>query len=185
MFRNGLRSVSVAAIPALFCAIMMFRPSQADAKGFFLITYGDDISKVADIPAAQLESVKQATGAANPAIGYKYNQFGIFFLNVWTWGGDFVLYENDTYWDLGVDNAAQILGVTPDQVKKPLGYKVPPGLILILVLIIGGVFWAFVLKPKFGGGGSSLMDKAKAKAAAAAAAAQSAAGGIGGSKKDE
>jgi hypothetical protein len=186
MFRNGLKSVTVMAIPALFCAMTMFKPAQAEAKGFILITYGDDISKVADIPAAQMEGVKQATGAANPAIGYKYNQFGVFFLNVWTWDGDYVLYENDTYWDLGAAGAAQLLGIPADQLKKPLGYKIPPGLILILVLIIGGVAWKFVLAPKFGGGsggGSSLMDKAKAKAAAAAAAAG--VGGGAGTKKDD
>jgi hypothetical protein len=186
MFRNGLRSVTAAAIPVLFCAMTVFKPAQADAGGFILITYGDDISKVADIPAAQMEGVKQMTGAANPAIGYKYNQFGVFYLNIWTWGGDFVLYENDTYWDLGAAQAAQILGIAPDQLKKPLTYKIPPGLVLILILVIGGVVWKFILAPKFGGGsggGSSLMDMAKAKAAAAAAAAG--VGGGAGSKSDD
>ena len=85
------------AIPLLFCAMMVFKPVTAEAKGFLLITYGDDISKVADIPPEQLEGVKQATGATNPLIGYKYNQFGIFFLNIWTWSGDYVIYEDDTY----------------------------------------------------------------------------------------
>ena len=185
MFRSGWtmmgRRVAMSTVPALFCAMMLFKPASAEAKGLILITYGDDISKVAEIPPAQLEGVKQATGATNPLIGYKYNQFGIFFLNIWTWGGEYVIYENDTYWDLGAEGAAQLLGIQMEQLKKPLGYRIPPGLILVLILVIGGVVWKLVL-PKFGIGGgggsssgSSLMDQAKAKAAAAAAAA-----GVGG-----
>ena len=175
MYRTGLsfgRSAALAAVGAAFCAAMLFRPAVAEAKGFVLITYGDDISKVADIPADQLEGVKQDTGASNPAIGYKYSMFGIFFLNIWTWSGEYVLYEDDNYWDLGTEGAAQILGTAPDQLKKPLGYTIPPGLVLILVLIIGGVVWKLVLSK--GGSSSSsdssMMEKAKAEAAAAAGA---------------
>ena len=95
------KSIFWGLFSALVLGAVLLAPSRGEAKGFMLITYGDDISKVADIPPQILENVKQSTGATSPEIGYKYSNFGIFFLNLWTWGGDYVIFENDTYWDLG------------------------------------------------------------------------------------
>jgi len=137
----------------LFSALVIavfFTATPAHAKGFVLITHGDDISKVADIPVQIIEGVKQSTGSPNPAIGYKYGQFGVFFLNIWTWGGEYVVFDDDTdtYWDLGADGAAQMLGVGVGDLKKPLTYTFPPGLVIILVLVLGIGAFAFFTRGK-------------------------------------
>ena len=131
---------------AFVVSSVLMAPSRAEArKGFILITTGDDISKVADVPAQLAPVVKQLTGAANPEIGYKYSMFGIFFLNIWTWDGDYVIYEGDTFWDLGTEGAAQMLGVGVDKLKKPFFYSMPPGLIILMLLFAGGfLVFAFV-----------------------------------------
>jgi hypothetical protein len=138
------KSIVGGLLSALVLGAVLLAPSRGEAKGFMLITYGDDISKVADIPPQILENVKQSTGATSPEIGYKYSNFGIFFLNLWTWGGDYVIFENDTYWDLGAEGAAQMLGVDAGALKKPFTYSFPPGLIVLLLLVVvGAVYWIF------------------------------------------
>ena len=76
MYRTGLsfrRSAAFAAVGAAFCAAMLFKPTVAEAKGFVLITYGDDISKVADIcrfpkyPTGR--NAKTDIGVSGPKVG--------------------------------------------------------------------------------------------------------------------
>ena len=131
-------------LSALALCLVFFAPKEGAAKGFILITHGDDISHVADIPPQVIEQVKQSTGAANPAIGYKYGAFGIFFVNIWTWGGEYVVFENDTFWDLGAEGAAQMLGVGVGDLPKPITYTFPPGLIILVLLAIGFLLYVFV-----------------------------------------
>lgn len=130
----------------LAISLVLLTPIRAEARrGLVLITRGDDISTVADIPSQLLPVVKQLTGAADPKIGYKYSMFGVFFLNLWTWGGDYVIYQDDTFWDLGETGAAQMLGIDVDALKKPFFYTMPPGLMILLLLGAGGfVFFTFV-----------------------------------------
>ena len=147
MFNQNL-VLSNGGICGLFGAfaisMVLLSPIHAEAKGFVLITHGDDISKVADVPPQLAPLVKQLTGASNPEIGYKYSMFGVFFLNLWTWGGDYVIYQDETFWDLGEQGAAQMLGVDVESLKKPFTYTMPPGLIIVLILLAGGfVFFAF------------------------------------------
>ena len=134
-------------LPAALACIL-FAPRTSEGKGLILITHGDDISHIADIPPQIIDSVKQSTGATNPAIGYKYGEFGIFFLNIWTWGGEYVVYENDTYWDLGAEGAAQMLGVGVGDLPKPMTYTFPPGLVIIILLIVGFLVYTFVFAKK-------------------------------------
>ncbi len=126
--------------------VLLLYTSPAHAKGFVLFTRGEDISKVADIPQQLLEQVKQNTGTASPAIGYKYGMFGVFFLNIWTWGGEYVIFDGDSYGDLGAEGAAQMLGVSAADLPKPFTFHFPPGLLVIVVLVLGFLGFTFLIK---------------------------------------
>lgn len=145
---GGIRFGLTAAV-TLGALLLCASPAHA-GRGFVLFTRGEDISKVADIPPQLLEPVRQSTGTANPAIGYKYGMFGVFFLNIWTWGGEYVVFDGDSYGDLGAEGAAQMLGVSVADLPKPFTYSFPPGLFIILVLGLGVL--GFILLTKGSGG---------------------------------
>src|SRR5688500_11451708 len=90
----------------LFLAIAVAVPSRTSA-GIVMITAGPTIKHIGDVPAAQLRSAQNTEREANikrgridllgkgmtrPAVGFRYNYFGIFWVEFWTWGGEFCLY---------------------------------------------------------------------------------------------
>lgn len=127
----------------LACGAIMLNASDAQAKrGIVIINSGEDIDHVGDVLPAHLPALQQSTGASKPAVGYMYSEFGIFWLNIWTWDGKYVLFEGDNFWALTPEHAAGYLGVPVAKLSKPLFYTIPPGLVVILLLVIGfGVFW--------------------------------------------
>jgi hypothetical protein len=134
--RTGLL---VALFPAL---ILLFSPSTAEAK-FLLITHGDSIDKVADLTEEGKKSVKEQIGE-DLEVGYMYGQFGIFYLNIWTWNGKYVLFAGDEYFDASPEEIAALAGVASvDELNKPWTYTFPPGLLIIVAGIL--IFVAFAL----------------------------------------
>jgi len=126
--------LGAAAVAAL---ALWSRPSAAHAKGIILITRGDSISHLGDV-AAEL----QVADLPATAVGYKYSYFGVFWLDLWTWGGTYCLYKDKTYWELTPAQAAQLLKKSEAELGKPFLYHVPLGLV-ILVVVVGG---ALVMK---------------------------------------
>ncbi len=117
-------------------------------KGFMLITSGDEIRKVGDLTA---EVQKEADAELGPgvSVGYMYQQFGLFFLEVWTWEGKYVLFRDDEYWDPPQEEIANMAGVSAvDDLGKPWQYRFPPGLIAIVLLVVGGVVFKLVTRGK-------------------------------------
>ena len=106
------------------------------AKIPIVYSVGDQIDEIA--PSPDGHGVK---------LGYKYWQFSLFWLNIWTSEGEFVAYEEvgDTknYESLGKtpQEAAATSGMSADKFKKPFSYSYPPGL-----LIFGGIIGFVVLK---------------------------------------
>lgn len=119
-------------------AIVLCSAERAYAKKLVLITHGEGITHVMDIPSDKLELARSATGAASPAIGYRYSQFGVFFADIWRWDGQFVIFDGDDTWDLD-DEASQAMGVVRADLSKPLSYTFPLGLNILIALAIGVV----------------------------------------------
>ena len=93
---------------------MFLIPSKAEAKGLLLITYGDSIKHMADVPAEAKEAITKDLGP-DVAIGYKYSYAGLFWLDIWTWGGEYCLFKDKTFWSLKPEQAAQLMGVNVDR----------------------------------------------------------------------
>jgi len=110
--------------------LLLASASTADAK--VLITHGDAIKHVSDLkPEAVAEY------GPDVKVGYLYQQFGIFFLEIWTWDGKFVLYEGDNYNDELADDALANIAATG--LSKPWNYTFPPGFLVILVAAMIGL----------------------------------------------
>jgi hypothetical protein len=116
----------------LLAGVLLFSPSQASAVPI-LITSGEQFSYLGEVPA-ELKAAIRADTKADPAVGYKYSHFGIFWLALWTWDGDYCLYQGNKYWKLTPAQAAILLKKPEAELSKPFWYRFPPGL-----LVVGGL----------------------------------------------
>ncbi len=111
-------------------AALLLGPSTASAK-IFLITSGTAIKKLGDISNPQLKAaLRQATGK-DLAVGFKYSHFGVFWIDFWTWGGEYCLFEDKNYEPISADKAAALLDKSEAELGKPFWYRFPPGLVII------------------------------------------------------
>jgi hypothetical protein len=130
---------------ALGLALVLARPHTASARGIVLITHGETIKHVGDIPKATKEAYcdylrKVHACHLDPAVGYTYRYWGIFWLDFWTWDGRYCTYNDRTIieeFPKGV--TAKLLGVPEHELGIPFFYRFPPGLVIIAGFILLGV----------------------------------------------
>ena len=82
-------------------AIVLLVASAAHARDLGFITTGDDIIHLRDLPP------ETAAAVGFHSLGYRYNVFGIYWLDFWRWGGELVVYTSDTdLWSRDASDAA-------------------------------------------------------------------------------
>lgn len=111
-----------ALVVAVGLVLAWSSPAHA-GKVPIVIVSGDDIEHLRDLDPAQ------AAQHGYRKLGYHYERVGVFWLDVWRWDGEFVVYEHDTYAPISDDDAAA-LGAS-----VPWRYRLPEGLIIIAALI--------------------------------------------------
>jgi hypothetical protein len=96
-----------------------------------------------------------AGGPPLPAnkVGFHYRYFGVFWLDLWTWDGNWCLYQGDRYWTLEKGQAALLLGKPESDLSKPFLYTFPLGLLILVPLMVLGA-------------AASIFDRAKPNPAA-------------------
>jgi hypothetical protein len=99
-----------------------------------LITRGDTIAKIGDLPAEL-----KIGPFANLAVGYKYSYFGVFWLDFWTWGGEYCMFEGKGFEPLSAENCAKLMNTEVGKLSPPLVYRFPLGLVSL-----GGLFAVLV-----------------------------------------
>lgn len=129
----SLQSLKVRLVLFAVLGALYLVPARAEAKVPFLITYGDSISELAPLPTEKKEALEKLTRPGT-AVGYKYSYFGLFFLDLWTWGGEYCLFQGKSFWSLKPEQASDLLGVPVEKLPKPLFYRVPP---LLALLVLG------------------------------------------------
>ncbi len=105
-------------------------------RSFAIWGAGSTISHRAEFAAGLHEQLALESGFENPQIGFKYEYFSLFFLDLWTGEGEYVLYEGDRYFPLSEEQLAT-LGTSADELGKPFMYRVPLGWIPLVILLIG------------------------------------------------
>lgn len=131
-------------VPVLVAAWLLAAADSAEAKLPLLFTHGDSIKHLGDVPQNMQADLQRMTGANSvPRIGYFHGQFGVFWLDLWTWGGKYCLYADNTYWELEPAQAALLLGVSENQLARPFFYRFPPGLLILcgLGIVVGISSW--------------------------------------------
>src|SRR5947209_20527947 len=61
--------------------------------GFVLVTQGDTISHLGDCPPQEIPGKPWERPRRCSRVGYKYCYWGAFWLDLWTWGGEYCLYD--------------------------------------------------------------------------------------------
>ena len=115
----------LVALAVIFALLVVSAPRPAEAApSIVIINTGDDIMYVREVPAKALEAMPDLAGSR---VGYHYGRFGVFWLDLWRWSGELVIYKDNTYEAIPPD-ARELLG--GDTV--PLAYHLPPGLVALL-----------------------------------------------------
>jgi hypothetical protein len=94
-----------------------------------VINHGDTVAKLGDVSAEDRAQFPQ-----NTVIGYKYSRFGVFWMDLWTWGGEYCLYDGNRIGPLTPEQCAALLKIDVNRLSKPWFYRFPLGLI-----ILGGI----------------------------------------------
>ncbi len=113
-----------------------------------LISSGERVEHCCDLPP--LTRVQLGQPGQNWKVGYCYNHFGVLWLNIWTWGGRHCLYHDNTIaGDVTATQIEQLAERKLSAIGKPLGYTVPPGLVIIVLGIVGYVVYKLRKKPEW------------------------------------
>jgi hypothetical protein len=110
-------------------ALALFSPSEASAK-FVLITSGETITHIGDV------TPQTKMGPAGVKVGYKYNYYGVFWIDLWTSGGTYCVYEDKKYGPISSAEAAQLLGKSESDLSSPFLYRFPLGWLILGPLIL-------------------------------------------------
>jgi len=112
--------------------VVMAAAGPAEARrgrgGIVVINLGDDIMHLRQT-SAEVVLGDDGTEARLDQIGYHYERFGLFWVDLWRWGGEYVLYSRDgmTYAAL-TDAELEALGGA----SFPIAYHLPPGFLALL-----------------------------------------------------
>ena len=108
-----------------------------------LLGAGETISHRADLTSEGEAMVEEETGLAGAAVGFKYEYFSVFFLDLWTGKGEVVFYDDTRYVVPSDEWLRAVTGMTADDFGKPIPYRVPLGWIVLVVVIAGGVLYTW------------------------------------------
>ena len=114
-------------------------PSVTHAQRFVVFGGGNEVGHVADVPPEHAAAISASIGAEDPAIGYLYGYFSLFFLDVLTMEGEYVLFDRadeDKIWRLPPDKLESATGLAISDLGKPFLFRFPLGLMLIVVVIL-------------------------------------------------
>jgi hypothetical protein len=106
--------------------------------------YGEKVVEVSRLSVeAKQQLPPEMSGAA---VGFMYHRFHVFWCDLWTWDGRFVLFKGDTYWKLTDSEFAELLGKGEfELLSKPWLYRFPLGLVLLAAVsaVAGGAYALF------------------------------------------
>jgi hypothetical protein len=131
-----MSACNLRSLAGILVAYALLSPSTASAKGFVLVTWGETISHVGDVSSPN----KQNPGPNK--IGYKSSYFGVFWIDLWTWGGTYCVYEGKRYGPIQPAEAARLLSKQESELSTPFLYRVPLGWLIFGPLIVIGIIFA-------------------------------------------
>jgi hypothetical protein len=122
-----------ALLIAVVVVVGLGGPAEARrGGGAVLINTGDDILHLRDLPSADTAAFADdpsTEAVVFSKLGYRYERFGVFFMDIWRWDGEFVLYSGDTYAPIDGEMLDLVGGAS-----VPWRYRLPEGLLILLAI---------------------------------------------------
>lgn len=117
----------------LLCVFNSPQVAQARRGGPMIINTGDKFFEI--VEAADGSPAKLI--ADDAVVAYHCQNFGVLWLPLWTWDGEFCVYSEaeEKYQPLEADQLALMAGVSEDQIKKPFFYTFPLGLVILGAIV--------------------------------------------------
>jgi len=137
-------SLTLPRLLAIVFTVLLFGTGEAQAKKGIpkLYTFGPANSEVGPIKKEALEKLPQEDRTQlklinADTVGFNYKHFGLFWLDIWSWGARYTVYNklNEVPYVVSDAQAAALLGIKESELSKPLSYHIPWGLVLILGLV--------------------------------------------------
>lgn len=134
-----MMKTTATRIPILIAVIVFLLPSETQARARIplLITYGEKMTPIADVPNDAPVKVEYP----DAAVGYRYDHVGIFWMELWTWNGEFCVYSDDKSTAIiGMPEEISLAtGIPESKITKPFFYSCPPllGTIVLLGVLAG------------------------------------------------
>lgn len=122
--------------------VLLLLLSGCGRGGFIAVGAGETLDHLASFDVQTRERLQAEIGFTEPAVGLKYEYFSLFFLKVWTWEGDVVIYEEgeDTYIDVTPDELREYTGRSSDDFSRPFLYRFPLGQLVLFSGLLAFVF---------------------------------------------
>ena len=127
---------SIGLLLLLIAAVVWTLPSRALARGhgFIIITFGDQMTEICSVAKDSVAGQE----FEDAKIGYRYSQFGVLSVPIWTWDGEFCVYseQEKSYTPGTAGELAAITGVPVEEITKPFFYSFPLGLNIIILIVV-------------------------------------------------
>jgi hypothetical protein len=111
---------------------------------------GDTVKHVADLPPQVIQKIaQQRPGERLDKLGFMYWHFHIFWADLWTSGGTFVIYHDTTKVfpvKLDAREVAQLCELPEDKVSTPFLYHVPMGWMILAGIVLFAIVANFIEK---------------------------------------
>ena len=126
--------LSRCAVGAVACCLLS--AGEASAGKWMLIPTHETISHVGHVSLAKRSNQNLSK------VGYKYMHFEVFWIDIWTSGGTYCVYDGDEYDPIEPAEAAHLLDKAESSLFKPFRYVVPSGWLLVgglvaFVIVVG------------------------------------------------
>jgi hypothetical protein len=121
------------AVLGFVLVLLAARPADA-RRGVVVVNFGDDIELIRTLEHAVDTSPVYGASHSLDKLGYKYTRFGLFWVDLWRWDGEFIAYDGidgfggGGYYVVLTDEELEALGGA----SVPWSYRLPPGFLLIL-----------------------------------------------------
>jgi hypothetical protein len=139
-----MRRGSLSRFALGIVAVLFGWPATAKAIPI-IITSGETIVHLQDLPAAAKQEVRKEL-QCEPAVGFVYSHFGVFWCDLWTWNGRYVLYKDQKYWEIKPEGFQALLGKSEEELGKPFLYRFPLGLLILAGLVGVGILCQIFIK---------------------------------------
>jgi hypothetical protein len=120
--------VAILGVVVVMAAAGPVEARRGRGGGIVVINLGDDIMHLRQTSSEPVIG-EDGAEAQLDKIGYHYERFGLFWIDFWRWGGEYVLYSGDgmLYAPLTEEELAGLGGA-----DFPIAYHLPPGFLGLL-----------------------------------------------------